>query len=471
MQKWPRAYATRLYFTDLLVVFGTILFFGVVVLRPSMFAQLEWDSGFSIPYWAALLVIGVLWMLSLDAVDSRDETVVGTGTTEYDRVFRASLAASIITVTFVFFFQVDIVRSVFLIFPAGFLLLTASRWAWRQWLRARQRKGKDVYRAIVIGEERKVEHIVKQLAAARGAGILILGVVTESRATSIAGLPVFGPFRKLEAMVDEHRADTVVFAGADEISPKVMRRIGWAMSDRDVNWIVAPAMTDIAGPRIHTRPVAGLPMVQVGFPKLDGSRRFLKRSFDVVGSGLLIVMLSPILLITALAVYLGNPGPVFYRQERIGRHGRPFHMTKFRSMKVGADALLADLLAEQGTSDTPLFKVKDDPRITRVGRFIRKYSIDELPQLFDVLRGTMSLVGPRPQREEEVALYDDAAKRRLIVKPGMSGLWQVSGRSELSWEDTIRLDLNYVENWSFMSDIVILLRTFRAVVAPGGSAH
>jgi lipopolysaccharide/colanic/teichoic acid biosynthesis glycosyltransferase len=183
------------------------------------------------------------------------------------------------------------------------------------------------------------------------------------------------------------------------------------------------------------------------------------------------LLLSPVLLVVALTVKLTSPGPIFYRQERIGRGGKPFGMIKFRSMIVNADAQLATLLEQQGTSDKPLFKVTDDPRITPVGRFIRKYSIDELPQLFNVFLGEMSLVGPRPQRPAEVALYDDIAHRRLRVKPGMSGLWQVSGRSALSWEDALRLDLYYVENWSLASDIIILFRTFKAVFMPEDTAH
>lgn len=472
MVKWPRRYARRLFLSDIVVIAVTLLLFRLFFVDMSYDVLIYWPKGPNVSYWFALTVIGIVWMIALDAVDSRDEHIVGAGITEYDRLFRGTLATTVAIMAFAFFFRIELARTLFLVaLPAGFLLLVISRWAWRQVLRSRQRNGKDIHRAIVIGERRKVEHVIRNLTKARANGIEILGVVTEPAVGDIAGLPVFGPYRSLESLVDKHGADTVVFAGSDDLPPKVMRRIGWAMSDRDVDWIVAPAMTDIAGPRIHARPMAGLPLVQVTFPKLDGSRRFLKRSFDIIGAGLITVLISPILLAVALAVKLSSPGPVLYRQERIGRRGKPFNMTKFRSMRTGADDELQALLDEQGTSDTPLFKIKDDPRITRVGKFIRKYSLDELPQLFNVLGGTMSLVGPRPQREDEVALYDAAAKRRLIVKPGMSGLWQVSGRSELSWEDTIRLDLYYVENWSFMQDIVILMRTFKAVVAPGESAH
>jgi len=236
-----------------------------------------------------------------------------------------------------------------------------------------------------------------------------------------------------------------------------------------VELIVAPALTDVAGPRIHSRPVAGLPLIHVEYPTLEGPKRFTKRLFDIAGSSLIILIALVPLIVVAIAIKVTSPGDLIYKQERIGRGGRPFGMLKFRSMVADADDQLESLLDAQGTSDTPLFKVINDPRITPIGKFIRKYSIDEFPQLFNVLVGQMSLVGPRPQRAAEVALYDDAAHRRLIMKPGMSGLWQVSGRSDLSWEDAIRLDLYYVENWSMTADVMILFRTVRAVARPVGA--
>jgi exopolysaccharide biosynthesis polyprenyl glycosylphosphotransferase len=213
-----------------------------------------------------------------------------------------------------------------------------------------------------------------------------------------------------------------------------------------------------------------MPLIHVSYPAFEGVKRLSKRVFDLVGSTLLILATSPILIAVAIAVKRSSPGNIIYRQQRIGRGGVSFGMLKFRSMAQDADDQLESLLDAQGKSDTPLFKVTNDPRITPIGHTLRRYSLDELPQLFNVFLGEMSLVGPRPQRAAEVALYDDAAHRRLIMKPGMSGLWQVSGRSNLSWEDSIRLDLYYVENWSLTTDITILWRTVRAVVTPGSSA-
>jgi exopolysaccharide biosynthesis polyprenyl glycosylphosphotransferase len=248
-----------------------------------------------------------------------------------------------------------------------------------------------------------------------------------------------------------------------------MRELSWSLEPGKKHLVVAPGLTDIAGPRIHTRPMAGLPLIHVETPTYEGGKSAAKRAFDIAGSGLLLLLLAPLFAVLAVVVRLSSPGSVFYRQERIGLNGAPFHMLKFRSMVTNADDHLMGLLKAQSTEGTPLFKVENDPRVTPIGRILRKYSLDEFPQLVNVFRGEMSLVGPRPQREGEVALYDDAARRRLLLKPGMSGLWQVSGRSNLSWEESIRLDLYYIENWSITGDIVLLWRTVKTVLLPDGA--
>ncbi len=470
--RWPERYASRLFYSDVLVIALSIAVYAVLAL-PEISQPVAWADGPQISYAIALVALGVIWLISLDVVDSRDRHMVGDGFTEYQRIVRASLLAFGVTLVIAFFMRIDLARSLFVLaLPIGAILLIVSRSLWRRWLHRRQVRGTYVHRAIVIGEREKVRHVIRSIRRASRAGILIVGAVTEHGTRSeIESVPVVGSYADAEHTVDAVKADTMIVAGADDLDPQAMRELGWAMADRDVAWIVAPALTDVAGPRIHARPVAGLPLVHVSFPKLEGVNRMAKRSFDIVGSALLLLMLAPVMLIVALAVKLTSSGPLFYSQERIGRRGRAFGMLKFRSMIANADDQLAGLLDLQGTTDVPLFKVANDPRITRVGRVLRRYSLDELPQLINVLRGDMSLVGPRPQRQAEVELYDDAAHRRLLVKPGMSGLWQVSGRSTLSWEDSLRLDLYYVENWSFTQDIVILLRTFRAVVAPGETAH
>ena len=469
---WVRRYASRLIYTDALILAATLAGFGIFVL-PDLRTTLSWPNGPDLPYFVPLAIIGVMWVLCLDAFDTRDRHIVGQGVVEYRRIVNATFFVFAIVVIIAFFLRIEVARALFLIaLPVGLAGLLLGRWGWRQWLRNRQRAGAFVYRAVVLGDGAKIEHIIKQIRSTPGTGYVIVGAITP-RGTSIAidDIPVLGALDEAERAFDGVHADTLIVGGADELDPTTMRRLGWAMADREVNWVVAPALTDVAGPRIHARPVAGLPLVHVDFPQLEGYRRAFKRTFDIIGSSILLLIASPIMLVTAIAIRLEGPGPVIHTQQRIGRGGSTFPMVKFRSMVQGADDQLASLLDLQGTTDQPLFKVTDDPRITRVGRFIRKHSIDELPQLVNVFTGEMSLVGPRPQRAEEVALYDDDAHRRLLVKPGMSGLWQVSGRSRLGWEDAIRLDLYYVENWSFTQDIQILFRTIRAVVAPGETAH
>lgn len=470
---WTRIYARRLWFSDVAIIILTLAS-AQAILKAHGTSHLPVYGLGPVSYSVAMLVIGSIWLLALGVIDTRSEHIVGHGNTEYARILHGTVAGFMTALTVAFFLRAELSRALFVFAaPSGLVLLWLSRWLWRQWLRRQQLTGKYLHRAVVVGEPGKVAHIANVINNTVGTGFELVGVVTKRPTADPPqiDLPVLGDYNHAVAAIDKAGADTLIVASADDLSPRMTRLLSWAMAERDVQWIVAPAMTDIAGPRIHARPVAGLPLVHVSFPTLDGNRRILKRSMDLIGSALLILLLSPVLLAVALTVKLTSPGPIFYRQERVGRGGAPFGMIKFRSMIVNADAQLATLLAQQGTSDTPLFKVADDPRITPVGRVLRKYSLDELPQLFNVFVGEMSLVGPRPQRPAEVALYDDVAHRRLRVKPGMSGLWQVSGRSALSWDDALRLDLYYVENWSLASDIVILFRTFRAVFVPEDTAH
>jgi exopolysaccharide biosynthesis polyprenyl glycosylphosphotransferase len=227
-------------------------------------------------------------------------------------------------------------------------------------------------------------------------------------------------------------------------------------------------MVDVARPRLTVRPVGGSSMIHVDKPQYDGAKRIQKRVFDVGFALTLLIVVSPVMLLAALAVKLFSKGPVFYRSERIGLDGRPFQMIKFRTMVVDADQRLADV-AHLNECDGLLFKIRDDPRVTRVGRFLRSSSIDELPQFINVLRKEMSVVGPRPPLPSEVEGYDDQVRRRLLVRPGITGLWQVSGRSNLSWEEAIRFDLSYVENWSMVKDLVIAMSTIRVVLRRSGA--
>jgi exopolysaccharide biosynthesis polyprenyl glycosylphosphotransferase len=281
-------------------------------------------------------------------------------------------------------------------------------------------------------------------------------------------VPCLGSVEDTRRACEELGADTVLVARGGYSSSSDLRRIAWDLSDSDIDLVVVPSLTDIAGPRIHMRPVAGLPLLHIEGPQADEAGGFDKRLFDIAGSLALLVILAPLMLLVAVSIWLEDRGPVLYRQLRIGRDGQGFDCFKFRSMYVGADDLEAELRA-CASHDGALFKHPRDPRVTAVGKFIRRYSLDELPQLLNVLRGEMSLVGPRPQQLWEVETYDDSAKRRLLVRPGMTGLWQVSGRSSLSWDEAVRLDLYYVDNWSMLTDLAIMSKTVKAVLSSEGA--
>jgi exopolysaccharide biosynthesis polyprenyl glycosylphosphotransferase len=260
----------------------------------------------------------------------------------------------------------------------------------------------------------------------------------------------------------------VIFADGSFPTPADFRRMAWQLEDLDTQMIVVPAITDTSAQRLEVRPVAGLPLVDVERPRAIASGRWVKRTFDIVGAGLLLLLAAPVMGLVALAIKLEDGGPVLFRQLRVGRKGEVFECLKFRSMVPDAEARLA-ALADLNEGAGPLFKMTRDPRITRVGRFIRRFSIDELPQFWNALVGDMSLVGPRPALPSEVARYDSDARRRLDVRPGLTGLWQVSGRSDLAWDDAIRLDLYYVDNWSMVQDLMILGKTANAVVGSAGA--
>jgi exopolysaccharide biosynthesis polyprenyl glycosylphosphotransferase len=263
-------------------------------------------------------------------------------------------------------------------------------------------------------------------------------------------------------------ADTVAVTASGELTASRLRRLGWQLEDTNLDLVLAPALTDVAGPRIHTKPVAGLPLIHVEAPEFRGLRKVIKELVDRTLALGILIMVAPLCAVIAIAIKLTSRGPVLFRQTRVGRGGREFNLFKFRTMVTGAHAM-RDILADRNETDGLMFKIRNDPRITPVGRWLRKWSLDELPQLLNVLLGRMSLIGPRPPLPEEVARYNGDVARRLLVKPGITGLWQVSGRSDLSWQDGIRLDLYYVENWSLAADLIILWKTIGAVVRGRGA--
>jgi len=485
--RWRDKYAKVLMVSDLLIVFATVLttqwlWLGV---EPPLQYQPGEEPG-SIPYWFASIAVALLWVWILSIYDTRDYRIVGSGSDEYKRIFHASLVLTGAVAIIVYLLRVELARGFVLIaFPVGTVLLITGRWLWRQWLHHRRRRGRMLMRVLVVGSPDSVRDIASDLRSQPAAGYTVVGAQyidgsprPESRAIftprNETAIPVYDSQRDIPALMDSIGADTVVIASTSVASRDWLRNVGWSLDPVRHYLIVAPGLVDVGGPRIAMRPVAGLPLMHVDAPRLSRVGQVTKRVFDFVATLLGLVLISPLLVLIALVVKLGDGGPVFFLQERIGLDGRTFRMVKFRSMRVDAEEVLERLQAEreaQGADagNSVLFKMKDDPRVTRVGKLLRRFSLDELPQLFNVLTGSMSLVGPRPPLEREVAQYEDHVHRRFFVKPGITGLWQVSGRSNLSWEESVRLDLFYVENWSLAGDLVILWRTGRAVFGSDGA--
>jgi exopolysaccharide biosynthesis polyprenyl glycosylphosphotransferase len=324
---------------------------------------------------------------------------------------------------------------------------------------------------LVVGDRDQVEDLVLQLRREASTGMDVVGVCVAGGAVgvaAVAGIPVVGSFADVSRVSALLNIDAIAVCASPGVTSKALRRLSWELEGTGVDLLVAPALTDVAGPRITMRPLAGLPLIHVDAPELSGVRHVAKSLMDrtLALGGLL--MLLPALVVVAVAVRVTSRGPVLFRQERVGKNGETFRMLKFRSMYRDAESRLIDLvhLNEAGGA---LFKIRNDPRVTPVGRFIRKWSLDELPQLWNVVRGDMSLVGPRPPLPAEVARYESDVHRRLLVKPGITGRWQISGRSDLSWEEAVRHDLFYVENWSLAMDLSILFQTVRAVVKGAGA--
>lgn len=467
---WRRRYARFLALTDFIIIVSVV--FGAQVGWLGFHAGVETDAVPRFSYTVVSIVLVVLWMFALALNDTRSDRVIGVGADEYRRIFDASFMLFGLVAIFAFLAKVELARGYLLIaLPLGVFLLIAARYLWRVWLRRRRAHGAYAAKVILVGSARSVLHTARELRRARGAGYHVVAACVPRGAPDIGlerdGVPIVGEIQDVERAMVQTGADTVVITSTDEIAPRRVKEISWALEAGRQHLVLAPSITDIAGPRIHMRPVAGLPLMHVETPTFSSGQRFAKRMMDLFASIVLVVLASPAMLVLAALVKFTSRGPVIYRQKRVGRHGREFEMLKFRSMVADADAQLQSLLDLQDMGNGVLFKMKNDPRVTKVGRFMRKFSLDELPQLFNVLGGSMSLVGPRPPLQREVEKYEDHVHRRFLVKPGITGLWQVSGRSSLSWDDSVRLDLSYVENWSVMGDIVIMFKTVKAVVAPG----
>ncbi|GAB3404064.1 sugar transferase [Flindersiella endophytica] len=428
-----------------------------------------------VPYTVVTLLLALLWVGVLAHRGGYAVRTFGAGTDEYKLIISASFLAAGLVFILCYLGKIELSRGYLaLAFPFGAALIVCWRYIARKWLHWQRRKGRLTHRVLLVGMPAGVAELHEVMRREPQMGMVVVGCclprLSKDPGDEVKdqGLPILGHLDDVRPAVEKSGADTVVVSALPGRSSRLLRRLSWSLEGMGIDLAVVPSLTDVAGPRIHVRPVAGLPLLHVEEPEFSGARRIVKSVFDWVLALLFTISALPLVAAIALAIKLDDGGPVFLRQTRVGVHGMEFQCWKFRSMVVDADRML-DQLRDQNEHDGLLFKMRDDPRITRVGKVIRKLSLDELPQLFNVLRGEMSLVGPRPPLPSEVELYAEDVRRRLLVKPGITGLWQVSGRSNLSWDDSVRLDLFYVENWSLSSDLIILGKTLRAVLSRDGA--
>ncbi|KRA37432.1 MULTISPECIES: sugar transferase [unclassified Nocardioides] len=426
---------------------------------------IEWLTGVPLVDFGWIVPV---WMLSLALADAYSRRQFAQGTDEFKCVLRGSVGAAGAIAMLAYLINYDMSRGYFAIaWALGTAGLLLERFAVRAAVTHLRVSRQLLHRVVVVGDALSVAELHSALARQPELGYGVVGACVPEAAPDLP-VPVLGDPRHAARLCREHEADTLLIASGSYGSSVDLRQVGWDLEGTDIDLIVVPNLIDVAGPRIHMRPVAGLPFLHVEPPQVARAMRWGKAAFDRIGSLALITALLPVFIAVAVAIKLDGRGPLFYRHRRIGLNGQEFGVWKFRSMSVDADRAHGSLLDAHG-ADALLFKLADDPRITRVGSFLRRYSLDELPQLLNVLAGQMSLVGPRPQVAAEVASYTDSMHHRLKVRPGLTGLWQVSGRSNLSQPESARLDLYYVENWTMAGDLAILARTVRAVLKHEGA--
>jgi exopolysaccharide biosynthesis polyprenyl glycosylphosphotransferase len=414
-----------------------------------------------------------LWPGVMGMVGSYRTTAHGEGTEEFRAVMQGGFGLVAAVAIGAYITQTSVARSyVMAMVPLATFLTLLFRHRMRKRLHRSRSRGEYMRRVVAVGHRAAVLDLIMQFRRQPYHGMRVVAAcIPEGQGRQrldVDGVPVLGDFGDVPAVVDKVTADAVAVLACPELDGMALRRLAWGIESRRADLFVAPALMDVAGPRVSVRPVAGMPLLHVEHPDINGVRQLVKSGFDKLVAAVALVVLAVPMLAISIVVRATSPGPALFRQTRIGRGGREFQVLKFRTMVADAERL-KQVLLDNNESDGVLFKIRNDPRITRVGALLRRYSLDELPQLLNVLRGEMSLVGPRPPLPAEVEKYGADVRRRLVVKPGMTGLWQVSGRSDLSWEESVRLDLRYVENWSLMLDLQVLWKTWSAVTRGEGA--
>lgn len=462
---WEIKYRTAVIVTDLLVIVAAAVV-GVEVTRPGEITGLG----------AVVLatITGCMLIAALFATRAWDDRMLGQGAEEFRRLGRAVLGTGVVLGLAGLALQSPYVRPwVFVVLPVVLAVIAPLRYALRRLLHSNRRQGRCMLPVLAAGSVEEVADLIHRTQRESHNGWRVEAACTPGAAGlhgtgEVAGVPVVGDLDDLAERVRRGGYRVVAVVPDPEWTRRRLQRLSWDLEETPADVVVAPVLMEVTGPRLNVSPVFGLPLLRVSAPSFAGFRWMVKSVVDRVVAALGVLLLAPLLLTVALLVKLEDRGPVLYRQVRVGKDGMAFAMIKFRSMAVDADQRVHELhVRNEGAG--PLFKMRMDPRVTKIGAVIRRYSLDELPQLFNVLGGSMSLVGPRPPLPSEVARYSDDVHRKLKVKPGLTGLWQISGRSNLSWAESVRLDLRYVENWSLAMDLTILWKTLGAVFKGDGA--
>jgi len=458
---WMRDYLRRAALAD----------FGCAIVGVFAAAQLRFGNDVTATYIALSLALPVLWLAALWLAGGYDVRFIGTGSDEFRKVLNAGVGLTAAVAIFSYAVNLQLSRGYVLIaLPSTTLLDLFARYAMRKRLHGQRTSGRCMLSVVAVGHESAVADLVKELRRDPYHGLTVVGacVARPGECDEVADVPVYGGLDDVTAAVKAFDADTVAVLACPEMDGIRLRGLAWELEKTGTDLCVSPALLDVAGPRTTIRPTAGLTLLHVDHPQLTGLRLVVKDLFDRCAAAAALIALSPLLALLGMTIWLSDRGPALFTQTRVGKDGRVFKIYKFRTMVVDAEQRKAELLASNDT-DGVLFKLRKDPRVTAMGVHLRRWSIDELPQLINVFLGDMSLVGPRPALPDEAGRYAEHVHRRLVVKPGITGLWQVNGRSDLSWDESIRLDLRYVENWSFALDLQILWKTISALTHGSGA--
>ena len=473
-RRWQHQYSRRLRITDTFIVCASV---GLA--QYIRFGDSPHDSVYSGEVLTLFSVLfAALWLSSIAMLRTRSIRVIGGGIEEYRRIINASFW------TFGIIAIVNLLAKIFLArgylavaLPVGTIGLLVSRAMWRYYIAGKRTSGKYQTMVMAIGDRKAVTQLAQELTRNPRDGYVVVGAgipgygPSRGKTLLVNGreIPILGDEAHAVAAIGQCGADTVALTGTERLGGQGLKQLMWRLETMDVDLVVAPGVMDVAEGRLALRPFGGFLLLHVEKPQYEGAKRFQKRAFDFGFALAALIGTSPLLIAAAIAVKLSSKGPVFYPSERIGLDGKPFTMLKFRTMVDGADRQVQQLLSLNESQGGVLFKIRDDPRVTPVGRILRRLSIDELPQFINVLKQDMSVVGPRPPLRREVMTYDGDVHRRLLVKPGVTGLWQVNGRSDLPWDESMRLDLSYVDNWSMASDFLLIAKTLKAVLARDGA--